>query len=131
MTPTTELQTVKEEIIRLKALVGEIERDIKEIREILAKKRIVIFGDGEPGLTSKVTTLIEVLNGIKAWQNGWREVTNCEDFRGMKARINLALQEVDSLKKWVYIGIGGVWVITIFLQIFGPGLISKAAELLK
>jgi len=131
MTPDTELQTVKEELIRLKTHFAEIEKDIKEIREILAKKRIVIFGDGEPGLTSKVAALIEILNGVKDWQNGWREVTNYEDFRAMRTRINLALQEVDSLKKWVYIGIGGVWVITILLQIFGPGLISKAAEILK
>lgn len=126
-----ELQTIKEDVIRVKGTIGEIERDIKEIRDVLARKRLVIFGDGSPGLTSKVNNILSILKGIKEWQNGWREITNYEDFKAMKGKINFLNDEVDGLKKWIYIGIGGVWVITIILQIFGPVLISKATELFK
>ena len=124
-----EIQTIKEDLIRVKGELSQICERLKHIEEILSRKRIVLFGNGGPGLVGQVQNQGEDIKDQKIWMNGWQLITNYEDFRDMKNTIKRALAEVDSLKKWVYIGIGGVWVITILLQIFGPTLISRATEI--
>ena len=128
MASIEEMQTLKEDLIRTKGEVGAIKEDVKEMREVLQRKRITLYGagNGEAGIVGKVGSLIDIVRGIKDWQSGWREVTNYEDYRGLKQTVQELDAEVDGLKKYVYIGVGGLWLITILLQLFGPYIITRA-----
>ncbi|RJQ39508.1 MAG: hypothetical protein C4555_03105 [Dehalococcoidia bacterium] len=113
----TETQTLKEELIKLRAEVGQNQLDIKEIWEVLEKKRVTLYGNGNgyPGVVNKLNNMIEILQGVKNWQNGWREVTNYEEYRTMRA-------EVKFLSRWNWLIIGGLSIITIAIQVFGHKL---------
>lgn len=121
-----EIRTVKEDLIRMRGEIGEMREDIKDIRDVLRRKQNILYGNGSSGLISKVGTVHDVVKGIKDWQSGWREVTNYEDYRGLKQTVQELDAEVDGLKKYVYIGVGGLWLITILLQLFGPYIITRA-----
>ena len=116
-----EIQTVKEDLIRTKAELGQTQQDLKEIWAVLEKKKNVLFGSGNgstnPGLVNRTMSLHDIVKGMKIWQNGWREVTNYEDFRMLK-------QEVKFLSRWNWIIVGGLSLATILIQVFG----NKIAE---
>lgn len=68
---------------------------IDKLEELVEKKHVTIYGNGQEGLTSRMKGLETKVENIEEWKEGWERVTNYDDFKNIRSNL-------DDLTKKIY-----------------------------
>ena len=74
--------------------IQNLNAEIRDIKKALDKKCLTLYGNGQEGMTSKIHYLEFKLDEIKKWKEGWDMVTNYEDYKSMKHKLDWVVSRI-------------------------------------
>lgn len=101
--------------------IQQIRGDIKNIQAQLDRKSETLYGNGQEGLTSRVSGVERELEENRSWKKNWENTTNVDDFKQLRAR-------VDFLYKGYWYAVGAIVIIGGIIIKFGDSLVKLAVH---
>ncbi len=102
-------QNCEWEMQNIKARLERLEQDLE-------KNKGALHGNGASrGLLTCVALLKERVETVVNWHDEWHGTTNIKEFESMR-------EDVKFLMRWNWLIFGGLAVISVVLQIWGPSI---------
>lgn len=87
--------------------MANIEWDIQQVQGQVKTLQQTVYGNGQEGLTSRVRGTEDEISNV-------RKIIEKHETR------------IEEIRKWQWLAVGGIWVITVVLQVFGPAVVTRA-----
>lgn len=93
--------------------IENLRQQVSRLEEKIRQKGYTLYGNGQEGLTSRVTGLEDDMERLKAWRDKWTDTTNVTEYTEMRRK----LEYLSRWNSWIW---GGLAVLTLLIQVLGP-----------
>lgn len=93
--------------------IENLRQQVSRLEEKIRQKGYTLYGNGQEGLTSRVTGLEDDMEHLKAWMDKWTDTTNTAEYVEMRRK----LEYLSRWNSWIW---GGLAVLTLLIQVLGP-----------